>query len=280
MAWIESHQEVGRHPKTKKLARLLGVSLPAAIGHLHFLWWWALDFAQDSVLDKFDVEDIADAMHWDGDPNELWDALIASGYVDLTETGSVIHDWAEYAGKLLERRAKDRARKRAAGESAGVPTEFRQSSAGVPTEAAGNLNDSSVTNQPTNLNQPTVPTVPTVPTNQQLIADRFASFWSAYPKKVGKKACVNAWTKLNPNDELFDKIMSSLTWQKKSAQWTKDDGRFIPNPLTWLNQGRWDNEPMEPVSTAMAAAASSATAAGGAMATLRRMFEAEGGVGA
>lgn len=48
MAWIESHQEIWRHPKTKKLARLLGVSVPTAVGHLHGIWYWALDFAQDA----------------------------------------------------------------------------------------------------------------------------------------------------------------------------------------------------------------------------------------
>lgn len=134
MAWIESHQEVGRHPKTKKLARKLGVSIPAAVGHLHFLWWWALDFAHDGVLDKFDSEDIAEAMEWDGDSEQLLEALIDSGYIDETDHGLVIHDWGEYAGKLLERRAKDRERKRAAAEAAGVPKKVRGKSTGKKAE--------------------------------------------------------------------------------------------------------------------------------------------------
>jgi hypothetical protein len=25
-------------------------------------------------------------------------------------------------------------------------------------------------------------------------------------------------------------------------QWRKDGGQFIPNPATWLNQGRWDDQ--------------------------------------
>ena len=84
MAWIESHQEVGRHPKTKKLARLLGISLPTAVGYLHYLWWWALDFAQDGTLDRYETDDIADAMQWDGDADELVTALVKSGYIDNT----------------------------------------------------------------------------------------------------------------------------------------------------------------------------------------------------
>ena len=165
MAWIESHQEVGRHPKTKKLARLLGVSLPAAVGHLHYFWWWALDFAQDGTLEKYDGYDLADAMQWDGDPDQLVEALISAGYIDDTDDGLMIHDWGEYAGKLLERRAKDRARKRAAAEAAGVPQNFRRSSDGNDEESGETPSASFVTNQPTVPNQPNT-TNSTEPTGQ------------------------------------------------------------------------------------------------------------------
>ena len=74
MAWIESHQELGRHPKTRRLMRQLGVSLPTAIGHLHCLWWWALDFAQEGEITKYDAEAIADAALWDGEPQMFLDA--------------------------------------------------------------------------------------------------------------------------------------------------------------------------------------------------------------
>lgn len=252
MAWIESHQEVGRHPKTKKLARLLGVSLPAAVGHLHYFWWWALDFAQDGTLEKYDGYDLADAMQWDGDPDQLVEALISAGYIDDTDDGLMIHDWGEYAGKLLERRAKDRARKRAAAEAAGVPQNFRRSSDGNDEESGETPSASFVTNQPTVPNQPnttnsTNRTEPTTPTGdaQALQERRFAEFWKAYPKKVGKAACLKAWKKLKPTADQFEHIMAALETQKHSNQWQRDGGQYIPNPLTWLNQGRWDDEPTE-----------------------------------
>lgn len=252
MAWIESHQEVGRHPKTKKLARLLGVSLPAAVGHLHYFWWWALDFAQDGTLEKYDGYDLADAMQWDGDPDHLVEALISAGYIDDTDDGLMIHDWGEYAGKLLERRAKDRARKRAAAEAAGVPQNFRRSSDRNDEESEETPSASFVTNQPTVPNQPnttnsTNRTEPTTPTGdaQALQERRFAEFWKAYPKKVGKASCLKAWKKMKPTAELHDHIMAALEDQKRSEQWQREGGRFIPNPLTWLNQGRWDDEPTE-----------------------------------
>lgn len=101
MAWIESNQEIGRHPKTKKLARLLDISAVTAIGHLHYLWWWALDFAQDGYIGKYDEFDIAEACLWVGDHQSFVDALIQAGFVDKTESGLLIHDWFDYAGRLI-----------------------------------------------------------------------------------------------------------------------------------------------------------------------------------
>lgn len=115
MAWIESHQELWRHPKTKKLARLLGVSVPTVVGHLHGIWYWALDFAQDGDLHQYDPEEIADAALWEGDPGQFIEALVAAGYLDQTDDGLSLHDWYDYAGRLIEqreaRREQDRARK-------------------------------------------------------------------------------------------------------------------------------------------------------------------------
>ena len=69
----------------------------------------------------------------------------------------------------------------------------------------------------------------------------FERFWSVYPKKVGKAAALKAFAKVKvPTDRLVD----ALEKQTKSDQWRRDNGRFIPNPATWLNQGRWDDEPI------------------------------------
>lgn len=78
--------------------------------------------------------------------------------------------------------------------------------------------------------------------SKTLVERRFDEFWAAYPKKVGKKAAWAAWKKVNPDAELFDKIMTAIGKAKLTDQWQRENGRFIPNPTTWLNQGRWDDE--------------------------------------
>lgn len=103
MAWIESHQQLLRHPKTARLARLLGVSVPTAIGHLHCFWWWAMDYAPDGDLSHADELDIATAAMWEGDERTFFEALERAGFIDLDPVR--IHDWDDYGGKLNRKRA-------------------------------------------------------------------------------------------------------------------------------------------------------------------------------
>ena len=111
MAFIESHQEIGSHPKTKRMARMLGISIPTAVGHLHLLWHWALSFAQDGDLSSFEPWEIAEAAQWESDPDQLLAALLAARFVDQS---LALHDWGEYAGRPIERRRADAERKRSA----------------------------------------------------------------------------------------------------------------------------------------------------------------------
>lgn len=72
--------------------------------------------------------------------------------------------------------------------------------------------------------------------------ERFDRFWSAYPKKVGKGAAERAFAKYKPDDDLTDRMIRAVEQAKRSDQWRKDGGQFIPNPATWLNQKRWEDE--------------------------------------
>lgn len=69
------------------------------------------------------------------------------------------------------------------------------------------------------------------------IATPFERFWTAYPKKVGRKPTQRKFSTLK--EEIMPKIFEELEKQKLSKQWREG---FIPNPLTWLNQERWNDE--------------------------------------
>ena len=70
----------------------------------------------------------------------------------------------------------------------------------------------------------------------------FDRFWSEYPRKVGKKKCRHIWNRLKPSAELSEKIISAVKAYKRTEQWQKNKGQFIPHPATWLNQERWNDE--------------------------------------
>lgn len=72
----------------------------------------------------------------------------------------------------------------------------------------------------------------------------FDQFWKAYPRKVGKLYCLKIWKdpKKRKKRPGIDIILKAIEKQKRSELWTRDNGKYIPNPSTWLNQGRWDDE--------------------------------------
>ena len=76
--------------------------------------------------------------------------------------------------------------------------------------------------------------------------DAFAAFWSAYPRKDSKAKAKASWDKLKPDKELVSRIMAALEQHKRSDQWTRDGGKYIPYPATWLNQRRWEDEGITP----------------------------------
>lgn len=115
MSWLKSYQSLRSHPKTRKLGRRVG-SVPCAIGHLHCLWWWCLDYAPDGNLTRFSHEDIAVACEWEDDPETIIIHLVECGFLDAAEDGLHIHDWWEYGGLLEEQREANRERARAAYE--------------------------------------------------------------------------------------------------------------------------------------------------------------------
>lgn len=67
----------------------------------------------------------------------------------------------------------------------------------------------------------------------------FEVFWTAYPNKKGKQEARKAFDKTTVS---VDVLVTAITSQKSSRQWTEDNGRYIPYPATWLNQGRWEDE--------------------------------------
>ncbi len=74
--------------------------------------------------------------------------------------------------------------------------------------------------------------------NKDISNDRFDEFYKIYPKKVAKEQAIKAWKKLKVDDELFNKMIKAI----KDQDLVNRDKQFIPNPATWLNNKRWEDE--------------------------------------
>jgi hypothetical protein len=76
----------------------------------------------------------------------------------------------------------------------------------------------------------------------ELFESGFERFWKAWPastRKGAKSECLKKWEK-HYCETQTDQIIKHIEWLKTTEQWLKGNGAFIPAPLVYLNQQRWD----------------------------------------
>lgn len=258
MAWIELHQSLREHKKVYACSEVLGVSRLEMIGMLVSLWLWALDNAQDGTLGGVSDRTIARVCDFpEKKAGKLVDALRTTGWLDEDKERNclVIHDWYDYAGKLMERRKSDRERKERSRKPAGKPQEVPPDSGTYPPEVQRtDCGQNAVVRGKSCATVP-YPTVP-IPTNSisehnnqpdpmraSAEGKAFTSFWAAYPNKADLEDAWNAWRELNPDAQTVRSILAGLAAWKQSGQWQDDGGRFIPCAAKWLSKRRWECPP-------------------------------------
>ena len=80
----------------------------------------------------------------------------------------------------------------------------------------------------------------------------FERFYAVYPRKVGvQKARVAFEAAMKrPAPPTIEQLIASVEAHKKTWDWKKDGGAYIPHPTTYLNQDRWRDDlstaPKEP----------------------------------
>lgn len=116
------------------------------------------------------------------------------------------------------------------GKLGGRPKKTEVVSDGKPKQTHEKANQEPITNK-------------SKPPKSSASPEGFAEFWSAYPKRIGKGAAEKAWCKASPLEtNKLEDLLAAIRIACASEQWRKDGGQFIPNPATWLNQRRWEDE--------------------------------------
>ncbi|MBR2800319.1 MAG: hypothetical protein IKE04_05530 [Oscillospiraceae bacterium] len=70
----------------------------------------------------------------------------------------------------------------------------------------------------------------------------FDQFWEAYPRHDTRAEARKAFEKLKPDEALLKQMLTAIERWRASEQW--QNPRYIPQPRTWLNQRRWEDEPV------------------------------------
>lgn len=97
--------------------------------------------------------------------------------------------------------------------------------------------DSSVTPIPVNkpVNKPDI-------NGQESPDGLFDKFWSVYPKKQAKKDARKIFAKINPDQQLLDKIIQNIHARIESGDWSEKNRQYIPQPGKYLSSERWEDE--------------------------------------
>ena len=268
------------HWKRARLQKEMG---PQGVLALLWLWGFTAMYRPSGLLSGLSDEDVKAAIGWTG-RKDLIGAFVHLGFLTRHDDGTLqVHGWQEwnsYAAAAPEREAK--ARKAAGGrwptdggpvsdasgtDRAGVAdacqTQGGRVSDASPTNGTiecphgkhsngaenGMLDDDS-SNAPTttatvttDANDTTTTTTP----NGSAAAAGFEKFWLDYPNAHHEREARAAWEELDPDEELQREILAALAWQRRTALWTKDGGRYIPAPARYLRERRWTDKRPGPV---------------------------------
>lgn len=71
----------------------------------------------------------------------------------------------------------------------------------------------------------------------------FERFWGLYPSKRKKPVARIAWMNMRVHsEEQYALINAAVERYKKTNQWQEENGRYIPDPDTFLQDERWTDE--------------------------------------
>jgi len=72
----------------------------------------------------------------------------------------------------------------------------------------------------------------------------FEQIWSAYPRQQGYAGGLKVWRKIRSEVELT-KVLEAIDLWKRSKQWKREGGRYIPKLAKWLAERGWVDVPAE-----------------------------------
>lgn len=215
--WIKMRADLQTHPKVVRVMSALRADKLRVVGGLHAVWCLFDAHSEDGQLDGYTPEALDAMIGWQG----FTESLAVVSWLEIGDGFLALPRFEEHNGKSAKRRATETQRKR---EERAQPD--RETSA---TDA-----DKKRSREEKRREEKTPPS----PQG----GEAFEVFWQAWPshfRKAAKAQCFAKW-QVKGCEAVSAQVLASLVAAKQSTEWLKDGGQFIPAPLTWLNQARWE----------------------------------------
>jgi hypothetical protein len=219
--WIKMRADLQTHPKVVRIMSALGADKLRVIGGLHAVWCLFDVHSEDGRLLGYTPEALDQMIGWSG----FSQAVANVDWLAIGDGFLYVPRFDEHNGQSAKRRAMEAQRKRE--ERAKV----------VPIPSASNADKKRTREEKRRSNTPQPPDGGS--------DSAFEAFWEAWPKhtrKVAKAQCLAKWHSKGC-EAIASQIVDSVNAAKRSTEWLKSNGEFIPAPLVWLNQARWDATP-------------------------------------
>ena len=249
-------------PKIRRLAAILEIPWPHAVGLSGLLWRFAAKHAPTGAVGRHEDEDIATALEWPGTAQGLTEAFVRCRLLDTVDGPDrlLIHDWPDHCPRHV--RATLQRTNRDFHPHYGittVPTTVRtveqstDGSVAVTTSTSSSSSSSSYTSTNTSSS-----------TDSAAMSSLAVCVWKGYVpgRKIGKKAGVEAIIRSmrrlkrelkcdngQAAEYITERVEQQVDEYKRKLEAGEIEAKYIPTGVTFFNQERWnDDDEREPTS--------------------------------
>jgi hypothetical protein len=217
MKWFKHDSNAHTDTKLKKLRHEHGITG-------YGLYWYCLELISGKVCKEnitFELEDDAEtiAIDWNLDQIKVQEIMVFMCNLGLFDAGDGVITCLKLAKRLDDTNSKN--------------PEIRNILNRISPKNSEQIREAPKNSAQTRLDQIRLED------KKDNGQNRFDQFWKEYPKKRKKKQAKEIWRRKKLDDK-FNEIITDIQIRIENDKRWK--GGFIPDPTTYLNGERWDDE--------------------------------------
>ncbi len=237
--WIKFEHATPDKPEVYQMAELLDIEPEHVVGCLLRIWIWADQqivscnamSVTKKVVDRFTrVTGFADAME-------------AVGWLVVTDGGIEFPKFDRHNGETAKNRAQTYrrvAKHRGKGQTTVTQSALQNGRSSV-TKA---LPETETETETERGNPPNPPRRKKCSSKTEQEPIGFAEWYATYPRQQARDTACKAYVNAIRKVDVSHLQERTTAYAAAVARWPEEDNpKFVPMPATWLNQGRWDDDP-------------------------------------